>query len=97
MGWIRTLTSALVVSLGGIVSSAGAMGLDGFKEVRNGVRGFVCDLSERALLFRSMVTGLCCHFHNFPWLHKVFSQTISLLGDHLAAEGKKEKHFRSPF
>ena len=31
MGWIRTLASVLVVSLGGIVSSAGAMGSDGLR------------------------------------------------------------------
>ena len=53
MGWTRTLASVLIVSLGGIVSSAGAMGSDGFKEVRNGMRGFVCDLSERALLHQN--------------------------------------------
>ena len=29
VGWIKTLSSVLVVSLGGIVSSAGAMGSDG--------------------------------------------------------------------
>ena len=53
VGWIRTLTSVLVVSLDGIVSSAGALswsyGLWWFKEVRNGVRGFVCVISVRGL------------------------------------------------
>ena len=106
MGWIRTLTSALVVSLGVIVFSAGAMGFDGFREVRNGVRGFVCDLSERALLFRSMVAGLYWHFRNFPWLCKVFSQTslhfasqfhslkvISQLGGDFAAISKPKGDF----
>ena len=39
MGWIRTLTFVLVVSLGGIVSSTGAlkkngaMGSDGFRRL----------------------------------------------------------------
>ena len=46
VGWIRTLASVLVVSLDGIVSSTGALswsyGLWWFKEVRNGVRGFMC-------------------------------------------------------
>ena len=73
------------------------------------MRGFVCDLSERALLFRCMVAGLSSHFHNFPWLCKVFSQTslhfashfyslevILYLGDHLAAKGKKRKTFSQP-
>ena len=54
MGWIKTLASALVVSLGGIVSSVGAMGSDGFKEVRNGVRGFVCVISMRGLSYNKM-------------------------------------------
>ena len=36
----------------------------------------VCDLSERAFLFRCMVVRLYWHFHNFPWLHKVFLQTF---------------------
>ena len=54
MGWIKTLASALVVSLGGIVSSVGAMGSDGFKEVRNGVRGFVCVISVRGLSCNKM-------------------------------------------
>ena len=44
--WVRTLTSALVVSLGGVVFSIGALswsyGLWWFREVRNGVRGLVC-------------------------------------------------------
>ena len=53
VGWIRTLASVLVVSLGGIVSSTGALswryGLWWFKEVRNGVRGFMCVISVRGL------------------------------------------------
>ena len=70
----------------------------------------MCDLSERALLFRCMVVGLYWHFRNFPWLCKVFLQTslhfashfyslevILYLGDHLAAKGKKEKYFCSPW
>ena len=112
MGWIRTLASVLVVSLGGIVSSVGALswsyGLWWFKEVRNGVKGFMCVISRCA--------GLCWHFNNFPWLCKVFLQTflhfasqfrnlkaISTLGgdfvvilklwDHFAANGQ----FRNPF
>ena len=52
VGWIRTLTSVLVVSLSGIVSSAGALswsyGLWWFKEVSNGVRDFVCVISGYA-------------------------------------------------
>ena len=35
----------------------------------------MCDLSERALLFRCMVAGFCWHFCNFSGLCKVFSQT----------------------
>ena len=54
MDWIRTLTSVLVVFLGDIVSSAGAMGSDSFKEVRNGVRGFVCVISVRGLSCNKM-------------------------------------------
>ena len=46
VGWIKTSTSALVVSLGGIVSWAETLSwsyeLWWFKEVRNGVRDFVC-------------------------------------------------------
>ena len=53
VGWIRTLTSTLVVSLGGIVSSARALSwsyeLWWFKEVSNGVRDFVCVISVRGL------------------------------------------------
>ena len=74
------------------------------------MRGFVCDLSERALrLFRCMVAWLSWHFLNFPWLCKVFSQTslhfashfyslevILYLGDRLAAKGKKRKTFSQP-
>ena len=54
MGWIKTLTSVLVVSLDEIVSSTGAMGSDGFKEVRNGLRGFVCVISVRGLFCNKM-------------------------------------------
>ena len=69
------------------------------------MRGFVCELSERALLFRCMVVGLSSHFHNFPWLCKVFSQTslhfashfyslevILYIGDHFIAIWKFENH-----
>ena len=53
VGWIRTLTPILVVSLDGIVSSIGALswsyGLWWFKEVRNGVRDFMCVISVRGL------------------------------------------------
>ena len=57
VGWIRTLASVLVLSLDGIVSSAGAMGSDGFREVRNGVRSFVCVISVRGL--SSLYAWLC--------------------------------------
>ena len=39
------------------------------------MRGFVCDLKERALFFKCMVAWLSWHFCNFPWLYKVFLQT----------------------
>ena len=56
--WIRTLTSVLIVSLDGIVSSTGAFswsyGLWWFKEVRNGMRGFVCVISVRGLFCNKM-------------------------------------------
>ena len=49
VGWIKTLTSVLIVSLDGIVSSTGALnwsyGLWWFKEVSNGVRDFMCVIS----------------------------------------------------
>ena len=53
VGWIRTLTSILIVSLDGIIFSTGALswsyGLWWFKEVRNGVRDLVCVISMRGL------------------------------------------------
>ena len=57
VGWIRTLASVQVVSLSGIVSSIGALSWSyeiwWFKEVRNGVRDFVCVISRCAGLFSS--------------------------------------------
>ena len=57
VGWIKSLASILVVSLGGIVSSTGALswsyGFWWFKEVRNGVRGLVCVIPGCAGLFSS--------------------------------------------
>ena len=54
----------------------------------------VCDLRVRgSLLFRCMVAWLCWHFCNFPWLHKVLSQTSPISQVNFAAW----RPFRSPF
>ena len=92
----------MVVSLDGIVSSAGALswsyGIWWFKEVRNGVKGFMCVIPGCA--------GLWWHFSNFPWLCKVFLWTslhfasqfrnlkaISKLGGDFVAILKLGDHF----
>ena len=46
-----------------------------------------------ALLFICMVAGLSWHFSNFPWLCKVFLQTILYLGGHFTAISKFGKSF----
>ena len=106
VGWIRTLTSVLVVSLDGIVSSVGALiwsyGLWWFKEVKNGVRDFVCVISGCTRLSYSdawsrgsvgiFITslGFARCFHKPFRSQEVISQTFS------QPKGRK-KHFRSPF
>ena len=50
-----------------------------FKEVRNGVRGFVCDLNERALLFRCMVAGSIGIFSTSHGFAKCFWKPLFIL------------------
>ena len=59
------------------------------------MRGFVCDLSERALLFRCMVAWLSWHFLNFPWLFKVFLQTSLHFASHFSKPGGDFTAWRS--
>ena len=68
VGWIKTLASALVVSLGGIVYSAGAMGFNGLRRSEmkweascvssQGVRGSVGKEGDFRSPFRSCEMGV---------------------------------------
>ena len=98
VGWIRTLASVLVVSLGGIVSSAGVMGLDGFKEVRNGMRGFMCVISVRGLSsLDAWLWGSIGIFTISLGFAKCFCTSFCSLEAMSYSQREKKKHFRSPF
>ena len=106
--WIKTLTSVLVFSLDGIISLAGALswsyGLWWFKEVRNGVRGFVCVILVRGLssldewswgslgIFVTSLGFAKCFCKPFCTLEAIL-QPFRSLENHLATKWE----FRSPF
>ena len=78
VGWIRTLASVMVFSLDGIISLVGALswsyGLWWFKEVRNGVRDFMCVISVRGLSSLDAWCGALLAFSQFSLaLHDVFT------------------------
>ena len=98
VGWIRTLASVLVVSLGGIVSSAGVMGLDGFKEVRNGMRGFMCVISVRGLSsLDAWLWGSIGIFTIFLGFTRCFHKPFRCLEIILQRKGKKKNIFVAHF
>ena len=108
VGWIKTSTSTLVVSLDAIVSSTRALswsyGLWWFKEVRNGMRDFMCVISVRGLssldewswgslgIFVTSLGFAKCFCKPFCTLEAIL-QPFRSLENHLATKWE----FRSPF
>ena len=84
VGWIRTLASVLVVTLDDIVFSIGALswsyGLWWFKEVRNGVRGFLCVILVKGLSsLDAWLRGSLRIFTTFLGFAKCLRKPLSIL------------------